>query len=86
MAQSDDVSPEVDRERLPKGQSRLIFRGDDVTVTVEGDEEAIEERWQEHLADLFDTTVEEMETAVEELPMPDPKDLEASPAEEFYED
>jgi len=86
MAQSDDVSPEIDRERLPEGQSRLIFRGDDVTVTIEGDEEAVEERWQEHLADLFDTTVEEMETAVEELPMPDPEDLEAVPAEEFYED
>lgn len=86
MAQSDDVSSEVDRERLPEGQSRLIFRGDDVTVTVEGDEEAVEERWQEHLADFFDTTVEEMETAVEELPMPDPEDLEVVPAEEFYED
>ena len=86
MAQSDDVSSEVDRERLPEGQSRLIFRGDDVTVTVEGDEEAVEEQWQEHLADLFDTTVEEMETAVEELPMPDPEDLEVVPAEEFYED
>ena len=86
MAQSDDVTPtsnrEFRRESLPEGEARLVIREDDVTVTFEGDEEHVHQRFLEHLAEQM--TVDELEAAIDEYPMPT-GDGGLVPAEEFYD-
>ena len=86
MAQSDDVTPtsnrEFRRESLPEGEARLVIREDDVTVTFVGDEERVQQRFLEHLAEQM--TVDEMEAAIDEYSMP-ASDEGLVPAEEFYD-
>ena len=86
MAQSDDVTPasnrEFQRESLPEGEARLVIREDDVTVTFEGDEGRVHQRFLEHLAEQM--TVEELEATIDEYSIPSSDDG-LVPAEEFYD-
>jgi hypothetical protein len=93
MAQSHDGSiiddrelgASFDRDDLPEGEARLVIHEDGVTTVIQGDAEKVEQRLNEQMADDLDTTVEELDAAVEEYPMPD-ADEGLVPAEEFYGD
>jgi hypothetical protein len=93
MAQSHDGSiiddrelgASFDRDDLPKGEARLVVHEDGVTTVIQGDAEKVEQRFHEQLADDLDTTVEELDAAVGEYPMPD-SDEGLVPADEFYDD
>lgn len=89
MAQSDDVTIDTDhtfhREALPAGEARLVLREDDVTVTFEGDEERVHQRFLEYVAESFDISVDTLEADINSYPMPTGDDG-LVPADEFYEE
>lgn len=87
MAQSDDVTAPSDhefhRETLPEGEARLVLQEDNVTVTFEGNEEDVNERFREHLAESSDLSIEEWEAEISDLSMPQSEEG-VVPADEFY--
>lgn len=74
MAQSDDVTTPTDyefhRETLPEGEARLVLQENNVTVTFEGDEKAVNERFLEHLAESVELSPEEIEAKISDMPFP----------------
>jgi hypothetical protein len=86
MTQSHDGSIIVDdrlnvsfnRDDLPEGEAQLVIHEDGVTTVIQGDAEKVERRFKEQRADDLDMTVEEYEVTIEEYPMPDPLDDEAT--------
>lgn len=65
MAQSDDVTTPSDREfhreMLPEGEARLVLQENNVTVTFEGEEDEVNERFLEHLAESSELSLKELE-------------------------
>lgn len=91
MAQShngsiiDDRDISFDRDDLPEGEARLVIHDDGLTTVIQGDAEKVEQRFKQQRADDLDMTVEELNDAIEEYPMPD-SDEGLVPAEEFYDE
>lgn len=88
MAGSEATAIEVDEydvEYVGGGdEHRLVVDTPDVTITVEGDPEAGRRQFQRHYAAAVGRAPEELESAVEPHPMPDPDELDSFPAGEFY--
>lgn len=91
MAQSDDSGLTADEgheqkgDGLPEGAARLVVCENGVTITVEGDSEAVRRHYREHMANALDTTVEELTGDVDEYPHPEFGEG-LVPADEFYDD
>lgn len=73
---SEELGASFDRDDLPEGEARFVIHEDGVTTVVQGDAETVEQRFKEQRADDLDMTVEELDAAIEEYPMPDPLDDE----------
>ena len=80
-----DLDISFDRDDLPEGEARLVIHEDGVTTVIQGDAEKVEQRFKQHRADDLDMSVEELNAAIEEYPMPD-SDEGLTPAEEFYDE
>ncbi|EMA53735.1 hypothetical protein [Halococcus salifodinae] len=80
-----DLDISFDRDDLPEGEARLVIHEDGVTTVMQGDAEKVKHRFKQQRADDLDMTVEELDAAIEEYPMPD-SDEGLVPAEEFYDD
>ena len=78
-----DLDISFDRNDLPEDEARLVIHEDGVTTVVQGDAEKVEQRFKQHRADDLDMSVEELNAAIEEYPMPD-SDGGLMPVEEFY--
>lgn len=88
MAQSDDITTPTDyefhRETLPEGEARLVLQENNVTVTFEGDEKEVNERFLEHLAESAKLSLEELEAEIVDIPFPRSEEG-VVPAEKFYD-
>lgn len=60
-----------------------MIRRDDVTITFEGVEEKVCQRFREELVGGMELTEDDLDQALDELPMPDGDDG-LVPADEFY--
>ena len=88
MAQSDDVTTPADfefhRQKLPEGEARLVLQENNVTVTFEGDKEAVNERFLEHLAESSALSLDELEAEISDIPFQRNEEGLVS-AEKFYD-
>ena len=88
MARSDDVTTPTDyefhRKTLPEGEARLVLQKNNVTVTFEGDEKEVNERFLEHLAEASTLSPQEIQAEISDMPFPRNNE-ELRSADEFRE-
>jgi hypothetical protein len=84
LIDDDELGASFDRADLPEGEARLVIHEDGVTTVIQGDTETVEQRFKEQRAADLDTTVEGLDEAIEEHPLPS-SDEGVVRAEEFYD-
>lgn len=86
MARSRSTVPTADEYRFEYTESdeeaQLVVRTDKVTVTIDGEPEAVHRQFREQQAAALDLSPEELDAVIRGLPMPELDDLESVPPPE----